>query len=246
MSREVLVVKNLNKRYNDNVNYTVKNMSFSCMAGEVVGIVGRNGAGKSTTIKCITGLHDFEEGQIIINGFDIMQNPIEAKYNIGYVPDVSLAFDKMTGREYLNFIADIFGIDNDKRAERIESLDKAFGLGFALNRLISSYSHGMKQKISVMASILPEPDLWILDEPLTGLDPQTSSVLKKLMQQYAKDGHTVIFSSHNLEVVEKICDRVIIISEGALVKDLDKNAIDNLGMSLEEYFVTNTFESEEV
>lgn len=246
IGKEVLVVKDLKKRYNKNADFTVKGLSFVCHEGEVVGIVGRNGAGKSTTIKCITGLHPFDEGEISICGFDIVKEPIKAKYHLGYVPDVSLAFDKMTGIEYLNFIADIFGIDSDVRKERIEKLDSAFGLNNALYRLINSYSHGMKQKISVMASILPEPDLWILDEPLTGLDPQTSSVLKKLMKDYATKGHTVIFSSHNLDVVEKLCDRVIIISEGSLVKDMDRAEIEALGTSLEEYFVNNTFDGDDL
>ena len=244
MSKEILIVKGLMKKYNQNTDYTIKDLSFVARAGEVVGIVGRNGAGKSTTIKCITGLHPFDEGQINITGYDVVKNPIEAKYHLGYVPDVSLAFDKMTGIEYLNFIADIFDISEEERKERISELDSAFGLGEALNRLINSYSHGMKQKISVMASILPEPDLWILDEPLTGLDPQTSSALKKMMVDYAGKGHSVIFSSHNLDVVEKLCDRVIIISNGRLVKDMTRKEVDSLGVSLEDYFVNNTFDGD--
>ena len=246
MADKVLVVEGLKKKYNNNKDFTIKGISFSCEKGEVVGIVGRNGAGKSTTIKCITGLHDYTEGDIFVAGFDMRKEPIKAKYHLGYVPDVSLAFDKMTGIEYLNFIADIFGVDSESRKRRIEYLDGLFGLNEALYRLINSYSHGMRQKVSVMASILSEPELWILDEPLTGLDPQTSMALKKLMQEYAKEGHTVIFSSHNLDVVEKICDRVLIISDGNLVKDMSRSEIDSLDCSLEEYFVNNHFYGEEL
>lgn len=242
MDREILIVKDLKKKYKQNTVCTIKGLSFVAKSGEVVGIVGRNGAGKSTIIKCITGLHPFDEGEIIISGYNVVKNPIEAKYHLGYVPDVSLAFDKMTGIEYLNFIADIFDVGEEERRERISELDSAFGLGDALYRLINSYSHGMRQKISVMASILPEPDLWVLDEPLTGLDPQTSSVLKKMMVDYAGKGHSVIFSSHNLDVVEKLCDRVIIISNGRLVKDMTREEVDSLGVSLENYFVNNTFD----
>lgn len=233
----VLEVNALKKKYNKNADFTIKGVSFKIEAGEIVGMVGRNGAGKSTTIKSITGLIPFEEGEIKICGYNIDSEPIEAKKRFGYVPDVSMAFDKMTGMEYLNFIGDIYKVDKVKREAQIKELDDCFKLNEALGRLISSYSHGMKQKISVMASLLFEPKLWILDEPLTGLDPQTSSGLKKYMLSYAKKGNTVLFSSHNLDVVEKICTRVLFINKGELVEDLKMGEFAKKGEALEDYFI---------
>lgn len=238
MEEMVLDVNSLKKRYNKNADFTLKGINFNIKKGEIVGMVGRNGAGKSTTIKSITGLIPFEEGSIKICGYDIDKEPIEAKKRFGYVPDVSMAFDKMTGMEYLNFIGDIYKVSKEDRQSRIKELDDCFKLNEALNRLISSYSHGMKQKISVMASLLFEPTLWILDEPLTGLDPQTSSGLKKYMLSYAKKGNTVLFSSHNLDVVEKICTRVLFINHGELVKDIEMAEFLKKEESLEDYFIS--------
>jgi len=236
MSEIILNVSNLKKTYNKGKTYASNNISFQVKSNDIIGLVGKNGAGKSTIIKSITGVLPFEEGEISIMNFDIKDNAIEAKKHLGYVPDVSNAFDKMTGMEYLNFVADIFNIDKNAREEKVAEFQQHFSLGESIHKLISSYSHGMKQKISLMASLISSPKLWILDEPTTGLDPQTTSSLLKFIENYAKKGNAVLFSSHNLDIVQKICNRAIIINNGNIVANLN---IDELEKS-------NDFELEEL
>ena len=219
MKENILKVTNLSKSYNKGKTFAVSNINFEVASGEIIGLVGKNGAGKSTIIKSITGVLPFDSGEIAILNFDINTNGIEAKRNLGYVPDVSNAFDKMTGMEYLNFVSDIFNVSKIEREEKINEFQQYFSLGESIHKLISSYSHGMKQKISLMASLLPSPKLWVLDEPTTGLDPQTTSSLLNYIQSYAKKGNAVLFSSHNLDIVQKICDRAIIINNGSLFAD---------------------------
>lgn len=238
MNEKVLEVKSLKKTYNKGKTYAVNNVSFEISAGEIVGLVGKNGAGKSSILKSVTGILPFEEGKIFIAGHDVVSNPIEAKKNLGYVPDVSNAFDKMTGMEYLNFVADIFAVSKKEREEKYAEFEKSFPLGESIHRLINSYSHGMKQRISIMASLISSPKLWILDEPITGLDPQTSLSLIEYMKEYAKKGNAVVFSSHNLDIVQKICDRTLIINHGNLVANLNIDEFEKIhNKTLEDFFM---------
>ncbi|PGU88678.1 ABC transporter [Bacillus cereus] len=211
----MIEIKNVSKSYNGS-SYAVKDLSLSVPSGEVFGFLGPNGAGKSTTIKMITGIHGVDKGTITINGKDIMKNPMEAKRTFGYVPDSPDMFLRLKGIEYLNFMADMYEVPKEVRQERIESLAKKFDLYNALSDQIQSYSHGMRQKIVIIGVLVHEPDVWILDEPLTGLDPKSAYILKEMMREHADKGKIVFFSTHVLEVAEKICDRVAIINKGNL------------------------------
>ncbi|MGE6552463.1 ABC transporter ATP-binding protein [Bacillus mycoides] len=211
----MIEILNVSKSYNGS-NYAVKDLSLSVPSGEIFGFLGPNGAGKSTTIKMITGIHGVDKGTITINGKDIMKNPMEAKKTFGYVPDSPDMFLRLKGIEYLNFMADMYEVPKAVRQERIESLAKKFDLYNALSDQIQSYSHGMRQKIVIIGVLVHEPDVWILDEPLTGLDPKSAYILKEMMREHADKGKIVFFSTHVLEVAEKICDRVAIINKGNL------------------------------
>ncbi|MGH1325873.1 ABC transporter ATP-binding protein [Bacillus pretiosus] len=211
----MIEITNVSKSYNGST-YAVKDLSLSVPSGEIFGFLGPNGAGKSTTIKMITGIHGVDKGTITINGKDIMKNPMEAKKTFGYVPDSPDMFLRLKGIEYLNFMADMYEVPKDVRQERIESLAKKFDLYNALSDQIQSYSHGMRQKIVIIGVLVHEPDVWILDEPLTGLDPKSAYILKEMMREHADKGKIVFFSTHVLEVAEKICDRVAIINKGNL------------------------------
>lgn len=238
MGKTVLKVNGLKKSYNNLKTFTVDNVSFEVKAGEIVGLVGKNGVGKSTIIKSITGILPFEFGDVSIAGCDIVKDPIGAKKHLGYVPDVCNAFDKMTGLEYFNFVADIFKVSKKDREQKLEIFEKNFPLGNSIHKLISYYSHGMKQKISIMSSLVSDPDLWILDEPITGLDTPTSLNLLNFMHDYANSGHAVLFSSHNLDIVQRTCDRAIIIDNGQIVANLNIEELNkNSDFILEKYFV---------
>ncbi|KOS27195.1 ABC transporter [Bacillus anthracis] len=211
----MIEITNVSKSYNGST-YAVKDISFTVPRGEMFGFVGPNGAGKSTTIKMITGIHGVDKGTITINGIDIMKNPMEAKRTFGYVPDSPDMFLRLKGIEYLNFMADMYEVPKEVRQERIESLAKKFDLYNALSDQIQSYSHGMKQKIGIIAALMHEPEVLILDEPTTGLDPKSAYILKEMMREHADKGKIVFFSTHVLEVAEKLCDRVAIINKGNL------------------------------
>ncbi|PFM58702.1 ABC transporter [Bacillus cereus] len=211
----MIEITNVSKSYNGS-SYAVKDLSLTVPSGEIFGFLGPNGAGKSTTIKMITGIHGVDKGIITINGKDIMKEPMEAKKTFGYVPDSPDMFLRLKGIEYLNFMADMYEVPKEVRQERIESLAKKFDLYNALSDQIQSYSHGMRQKIVIIGVLLHEPDVWILDEPLTGLDPKSAYILKEMMREHADKGKIVFFSTHVLEVAEKICDRVAIINKGNL------------------------------
>ena len=212
----MIKIENVSKSYVkgkksiDDLNLEIKN-------GEIFGFLGPNGAGKTTTIKMITGILNPDEGDILIDGKSIQKEPLEAKKNFGYVPDSPDMFLKLKGIEYLNFLADIYEVPNEKRKERIEILTKKFEIYNDLNSEIQIYSHGMRQKIVICGVLLNNPKNWILDEPMTGLDPKSSYDLKEMMREHAKMGNTVFFSTHILEVAEKLCDRVGIINKGKLV-----------------------------
>ncbi|PFJ97688.1 ABC transporter [Bacillus cereus] len=211
----MIEITNVSKSYNGST-YAVKDLSLSVPSGEIFGFLGPNGAGKSTTIKMITGIHGVDKGTITINGKNIMKEPMEAKKTFGYVPDSPDMFLRLKGIEYLNFMADMYEVPKEVRQERIESLAKKFDLYNALSDQIQSYSHGMRQKIVIISVLVHEPDVWILDEPLTGLDPKSAYILKEMMREHADKGKIVFFSTHVLEVAEKICDRVAIINKGNL------------------------------
>ena len=212
----MIEIKNVSKSYIkgkktlDNLNLEIKN-------GEIFGFLGPNGAGKTTTIKIITGILNADEGDVLIDGKSITNNPLEAKKRLKFTPDNPDMFLKLKGIEYLNFMADVYEVSTEKKKKKIEELTKKFEIYKDLNNQIQSYSHGMRQKIVICGALLSEPNNWILDEPMTGLDPKSSYDLKEMMREHAKSGKTVFFSTHILEVAEKLCDRVGIINKGKLV-----------------------------
>jgi len=210
----------------------LKNLSLQVKKGEVFGLIGRNGAGKSTTIKCICGILPFDSGKIIINGYDIEKEPLQAKISLGYVPDNHYLYEEMTGSEYLEFISAVFQVKNHRCV--IEKQVKAFEIDKNINDFISSYSHGMKQKISIIASLLHEPDVLILDEPFTGLDVSASYQLRLVIKEYKEKGKTVFLTSHNIDLVEKLCDRVAIIKDGVILETIGMKGFPR--ETLERYF----------
>lgn len=219
----MLDIDNLSKKYLNSVNYSVQDLTIKVKRGEIFGFLGQNGAGKSTTIKCLTGIYPFDEGDIKICGYSIKSEPLKAKLNIGYVPDNHAVYDNLTGREYVNCIADLYGVSEDDRTARLEEYLKVFKLGFAIDRQIKGYSHGMKQKICIIAALIHNPNLWVLDEPMVGLDPQSIFEIINRMKDHVKSGNTVFFSSHNIDLVAKLCDRVAIIHDGQLCTIMDLN-----------------------
>lgn len=209
-------ISNVTKVYNKTYK-AVDNISLDIRDGEIFGLLGPNGAGKTTTIKMITGILDITEGEIMLNDKSIKKNPLEAKKLFGFVPDNPDMFLRLKGIEYLNFMADVYNVSKEDRQARILDYAKKFEMEDVLADKIMSYSHGMRQKIVLMGALVHNPDIWILDEPMTGLDPKSSYDLKTMMRQHADSGKTVLFSTHVLEVAEKICDRVAIISKGKIL-----------------------------
>lgn len=194
----------------------VNNLTMTVQNGEVFGFLGPNGAGKSTTIKMMTGILPIDGGRIILNGINIAEEPLKVKKNIGYVPDSPDMFLRLKGIEYLHFIGDVYEVPAQERAEKIAQLAKDFGIEHALEDQIQTYSHGMRQKVVLVGALLHQPDIWILDEPLTGLDPKSAHKVKEMMREHADQGKIVFFSTHILEVAEKVCDRIAIIDGGIL------------------------------
>lgn len=213
----LLKLENVSKSYNKGAVKAVDGINLEVKPGEIFGFLGPNGAGKTTTIKMIVGLLKPDSGRININGVDIWQEPIKSKKFISYVPDSPEVYDKLKGIEYLNFIADMYEIPKDLRRERIEKYLEIFALKDAVGDIIGSYSHGMKQKIVLIAALLHEPEMFILDEPMVGLDPKSSFELKEIMRERCKEGKSVFFSTHVLEVAEKLCDRIAIINKGKII-----------------------------
>ena len=212
----MIEIKHVTKTYSGGKK-AVDDLSITINDGEIVGFIGPNGAGKTTTIKMITGVLNPDEGEILINGIPMDKEPLKAKLEFGLVPDQADIFLRLKGIEYLNFMADMYEIPGDIRKQRIAQLADTFEMNAALNDKILSYSHGMRQKIVIMGVLICDPRVWILDEPMTGLDPQSSFRLKEKMREHAQRGHTVFFSTHVLEVAEKLCDKVAIINHGKLV-----------------------------
>ena len=268
-----LRVQNLFKLYQNAKYVSARNISFEVNEGEIFGFLGINGAGKSTTIKCLTGIIPFTAGKIEICGHDIKDDPYNAKRNFGFVPDNHATYDKLTGTEYVNYISNLYSIpikpkliatkysaetkevqkqkvreevaalkkaDQDRKKQKFEELVKIFKLENSINNQIMSYSHGMKQKISIIGALIHEPKLWILDEPMVGLDPQSIFEVKNYMKEYAAKGNSVIFSSHNLDTVEKLCDRALIIHGGRVIGLVDLHEYRKSGKDLEAEFMKLT------
>jgi len=206
----------VSKTYGGTVK-AVDNLNLTIPGGEIFGFLGPNGAGKTTTIKMITGILNADSGTIKVNGVDIKTDPVKVKKQIGFVPDSPNMFLRLKGIEYLGFMADMYDVSSKDRTEIIDDLAKKFGMEDVLNDRIQSYSHGMRQKIVLMGSLLHDPSVWILDEPMTGLDPRSSFILKEMMRKRADSGKTVFFSTHVLDVAEKICDKVAIINKGRIL-----------------------------
>ena len=216
----------------------VDNVNVEVEEGKIYGFLGPNGAGKTTTLKMLTGVLTPDKGKININGFDITQNPIEAKKEFAFVSDDPDMFLKLKGIEYLNFIGKIYKVDELDLKQNIFKYSKLFEMEDALNDKIESYSHGMRQKINIIAALIHEPKIWILDEPLTGLDPKSSFTLKQMMREHADNGNIVLFSTHVLEVAEKVCDHVFIINKGKIIYNGEMGALkNNTDSSLEEIFL---------
>jgi ABC-2 type transport system ATP-binding protein len=212
----MIEIKNVSKSYNGKIK-AVDNISMDIRNGEIFGFLGPNGAGKTTTIKMITGILSADEGQILVNGFDIVKSPLDAKKSFGFVPDDPNIFPRLKGIEYLQFMGDLYSIPSDVRKERIKMLSAKFELETALGDKIQSFSHGMRQKLIIIGALLHNPDVWILDEPMTGLDPKSSYQLKEMMRSHADQGKTVFFSTHVLDVAEKVCDRIAIVDNGRIL-----------------------------
>lgn len=230
----MLIIEHLTKQYSN--TKAVDDLSLHIKPGEIYGFIGHNGAGKTTTLKSIVGILSFDEGKISIDGESVKDNPLKCKKMIAYIPDNPDLYDYMTGIKYLNFIADIFEISSDIRKERIEKYAVSFELMDNLSQPISTYSHGMKQKLAIIAAWIHNPKLILMDEPFVGLDPKASHILKQMMHEHCKNGGAIFFSTHVLEVAEKLCDKVAIIRNGKLIKS---GTIDEVkgDESLEEVFL---------
>lgn len=212
----MIEIKNVSKTYNNNIK-AIDNLNLTINDGEIVGFIGLNGAGKTTTIKMMTGILQPDIGTIKINGYDIVKDSLKAKQIIGYIADSPDMFLKLTGMEFINFIANIYKVPLNERRERIKTYGDRFGLSDVLDKPMQSYSHGMRQKMMVVAALVHDPAVWILDEPLIGLDPTSAFELKKMMREHADKGNSVFFSTHVLEVAEKLCDKIAIIDKGKVV-----------------------------
>lgn len=221
-----LKIESLVKKYHSNSEPVLKGLNLEVYEGEIFGFLGRNGVGKSTTIKCITGLHDYDCGTILLNGYDILLHPLEAKRTFGFVPDNHIAYFGMTGREYVDFIASVYGKVDDYQ-EYFDYLVDYFEIRNAIDKMISEYSHGMKQKICLIASLIHRPKIWILDEPLTGLDIKITKKLLDKMREYKEEGNTIFLTSHNIDLVAKVCDRVAVVNNGKIMDIVDMKDIDS-------------------
>ncbi|MFZ5827651.1 MAG: ABC transporter ATP-binding protein [Bacillota bacterium] len=213
----MIEILGVSKSYSGGAKKAVDNLSLTVRPGEIFGFLGPNGAGKTTTIKMIVGLHRPDEGTVKINGYNVVTQTLEAKRQLAFVPDTPVVYDQLTGMEYLNFIGDVYDVSPRDRQERIERFASIFELTGSLSDRISSYSHGMQQKLVLMAALLHNPPVWVLDEPLVGLDPRAAHNLKELMAEHTRGGRTLFFSTHVLEVAERLCDRVAIINKGKII-----------------------------
>lgn len=234
-------IENVTKTYNSTIR-AVDNLNLTVNNGEIVGFIGPNGAGKTTTLKMMTGILKPDCGSILINDYDMQKEPLKAKQVIGYIADSPDMFLRLKGIEFMNLISDIYKVPTEVRKERIKTFATRFDLADVLDKPMQSYSHGMRQKMMVAAALVHDPEVWILDEPLTGLDPKSAYALKQMMREHADAGNSVLFSTHVLEVAEKLCDKVIIINHG---KSLFYGTLEELtakypDMDLEKIFLEMT------
>ena len=212
----MLKIDHFTKSYGD--KKAVDDLSLHILPGEIYGFIGHNGAGKTTTLKSVAGIMQFDQGEILVDGVSMKKEPMACKKKIAYIPDNPDLYDFMTGMQYLNFVGDVFGVDAQQRRQRVKELADAFELTADLNQSIGSYSHGMKQKLAIIAAWLHQPELILMDEPFVGLDPKASHTLKGMMRQVCNHGGAIFFSTHVLEVAEKLCDTIAIIKDGQLVR----------------------------
>ena len=231
----MLEISNLTKIYKGGKK-AVSNLSLTIESGDIYGFIGHNGAGKTTAIKCIVGINDFDEGTIRIDGHSVLEEPLLCKKITAYIPDNPDLYEYLTGIQYLNFIADMFSVSKEDRTIRMTKYADMFEITESLGDSISTYSHGMKQKLAIISALIHQPKLLILDEPFVGLDPKAAYVLKQIMREFCADGGAVFFSTHVLDVAEKLCNKIAIIKQGELIAS---GSIDELthGASLESVFL---------
>ena len=234
-NRAMLEIKHYSKTYGEGKK-AADDVSLSVESGDIYGFIGHNGAGKSTTIRAVVGVLDFTEGEIFIDGHSVKDEPMECKKVTAYIPDNPDIYENLTGIQYLNFVADVFGIDAAEREERIKKYADMFEITDDLGDLISSYSHGMKQKVAIISALIHEPKLMVLDEPFVGLDPKASFTLKNIMHEMCERGSAIFFSTHVLDVAEKLCNKVAIIRKGKIIATGTMDEITS-GHSLEETFL---------
>lgn len=232
----MLVIRDLEKIYKGTTK-GISGVSLHVEKGDIYAFIGHNGAGKTTLLKAVTGIHEFDKGEVLIDGIDVKKDPMEVKRRIAYVPDNPDIYEFMTGIQYLNFIADVFGVSAADREARIKEAADKFEITDSLGDLISSYSHGMKQKIVLMAALVHEPKLLIMDEPFVGLDPKAAFLLKEMMKELTEKGGAIFFSTHVLDVAEKLCNKVAIIKDGRLVTSGLMSEVVNDKTSLEDIFM---------
>ena len=236
MSENIMLeIRNYSKSYGEGKK-AADNVSISVCSGDIYGFIGHNGAGKSTTIRAVVGVLDFTEGEIYINGHSVKDEPMECKRVTAYIPDNPDLYENLTGIQYLNFVADAFGISAEQREERIRKYGDLFEITDALGDLIGSYSHGMKQKTAIISALIHDPKLLVLDEPFVGLDPKASFTLKEIMHEMCAKGTAVFFSTHVLDVAEKLCNKVAIIKQGRIIASGTMEEL-TAGHSLEEAFL---------
>lgn len=224
MRMVILEIKNFSKVYKGGKK-AVDNFNIKVSSGDIYGFIGPNGAGKSTTIKAVAGVLDFEYGEIFVDGHSVQKSPIDCKKAIAYIPDNPDLYEHLTGIQYLNFIGDIFEVGREEREEAIGKYGELFEITSALGDLISSYSHGMKQKVALISALIHKPKLLLLDEPFVGLDPKASLTLKNIMHEVCKEGSAIFFSTHVLDVAEKLCNKIAIIKEGKLIEEGDTETL---------------------
>ena len=236
----MIKIEHVSKTFNKN-NKVIDNISLTINDGEIVGFIGLNGAGKTTLIKMLTGIIKPDSGKITINGHDIIKDAVEAKQMIGYIADSPDMFLRLTGIEYIHLLSDIYQVPKEKREKRIKELSTKFNLENVLDKPMQGYSHGTRQKMMVMGALVHNPKVWILDEPLIGLDPQSAILLKEMMREHASKHNTVFFSTHVLEIAEKLCDKIAIINKGKIIfygtldelkKEYKKNDLEKLFMEV--------------
>ena len=233
--KNILEIKNYTKVYGEGKK-AADNVTLTIESGDIYGFIGHNGAGKSTTIRAVVGVLDFTEGEILIDGHSVKKDPIECKKITAYIPDNPDLYENLTGIQYLDFISDVFEISKEDRKERIDHYAERLEIADALGDLISSYSHGMKQKLAIISALIHEPKLIVMDEPFVGLDPKASFILKQIMHELCEKGTAIFFSTHVLDVAEKLCNKVAIIKQGKIITSGTMDELTH-GASLEEAFL---------